>query len=59
MKKYILVLVLNFIANTFAQPGTIDPSFNPLDVGFGNGDGPNSNVFCTAIQTDAKNHYCG
>jgi uncharacterized delta-60 repeat protein len=27
-----------------AQHGTIDPSFNPMDVGFGKGDGPNGVV---------------
>ena len=41
--------------NTTAQvAGDLDTSFNPDDLGFGNGDKANSNVLSTAIQTDGK-----
>jgi len=37
-----------------AQPGTIDTTFNSIDVGFGNGDGANWNVWSTSILPDGK-----
>jgi uncharacterized delta-60 repeat protein len=40
--------------NACAQSGTNDPSFNPPDIGFGNGDGFNGRVNSYAIQTDGK-----
>jgi uncharacterized delta-60 repeat protein len=55
MKKNYFYLCFLFITGIlFAQPGTMDLSFNPDDVGFGNGDGPNSTVRTTAIQSDGK-----
>ncbi|RAR46229.1 MopE-related protein, partial [Flavobacterium lacus] len=55
MKNNYFYLCFLFITGIlFAQPGTIDLSFNPDDVGFGNGDGPNSTVRTTAIQSDGK-----
>jgi uncharacterized delta-60 repeat protein len=52
MKKYILVLVLHFFVNTFAQSGSMDISFNPADVGSGNG--TDNIVFSTTVQPDGK-----
>jgi hypothetical protein len=37
-----------------AQPGTIDASFNPTDLGFGNGDGADDTVLSIAVQPDGK-----
>ena len=59
IKKFIPFLFLAFAyiffsANTFAQSGANDPTFNPSDLGFGYGDGASGNVFATAIQSDGK-----
>jgi uncharacterized delta-60 repeat protein len=40
------------VANS--QDGANDSTFNPTDVGFGFGDGPNAKVICTAQQSDGK-----
>ena len=37
-----------------AQYGTIDPTFNPTDIGFGSGDGANNTVYSTALKPDGK-----
>ncbi len=37
-----------------AQPGAIDASFNPTDLGFGSGDGANGDVTTFALQPDGK-----
>lgn len=37
-----------------AQEGAFDPTFNPTDVGFGNGDGANGWVETSALQPDGK-----
>jgi uncharacterized delta-60 repeat protein len=52
--KLFLATVLIFSQNLIAQPGAIDPMFNPSDVGFGFGDGANSTVYCSSLQTDGK-----
>ena len=39
---------------TFAQPGTIDLTFNSSDIGLANGDGANNNVYATCLQSDGK-----
>lgn len=39
---------------SFAQPGTLDPNFNPTDAGFSIGDGINGIVRTTAVQPDGK-----
>ncbi|MBK7945798.1 MAG: delta-60 repeat domain-containing protein [Flavobacteriales bacterium] len=31
--------LLGMAISTCAQPGTLDPTFNPIDIGFGYGDG--------------------
>jgi uncharacterized delta-60 repeat protein len=38
----------------FAQPGSNDMSFNPNDVGFGQGDGAVNPINCAIIQPDGK-----
>jgi hypothetical protein len=38
----------------FAQPGAIDLTFNPTDIGVVNGDGPNGQITKTSIQSDGK-----
>ncbi len=57
MKKFYLLLttLLTFFA-FFAksQPGAIDQTFNPQDIGYGSGDGVSGYVFATAIQSDGK-----
>lgn len=41
MKKLLLITLSTtfLIINALAQPGSIDPTFNPSDIGFGTGDG--------------------
>ena len=55
MKKYLLInfLVIIFGFTTYAQPGTIDLTFNPTDLGF-EGDGADNSVYTTSIQSDGK-----
>jgi uncharacterized delta-60 repeat protein len=48
---------LFFIPITFsvyAQPGSLDLSFNPPNVIYGNGQGADSGIICTALQNDGK-----
>ncbi|WP_264563938.1 T9SS type A sorting domain-containing protein [Flavobacterium sp. N3904] len=54
MKKIITLLILHFSLLCFSQSGTIDYTFNPLDVGYGNAPGANSNVLDSSLQTDGK-----
>ncbi|MGV9004471.1 T9SS type A sorting domain-containing protein [Flavobacterium sp.] len=56
MKKYLLFTIAVFALafTSFAQPGTIDLTFNPPAIGFGNGDGANNTVYTTSIQSDGK-----
>lgn len=55
MKNTLLIVVFGILSLlTIAQPGTLDPSFNPDDAGFGNGDGTLQDVRCSAIQSDGK-----
>jgi uncharacterized delta-60 repeat protein len=51
-----LLVLLCFTTGTqsLAQSGSIDPTFNPIDQGFGYGDGPNSSVYSSAVQSDGK-----
>src|SRR5262245_22734984 len=37
-----------------AQDGSIDPTFNASDIGYGNGDGASNQLQATAIQPDGK-----
>jgi uncharacterized delta-60 repeat protein len=53
MKK-ILYLLLFTAVFSFAQTGDNDPTFNPTDIGFGNGDGASNGVYITAVQSDGK-----
>jgi uncharacterized delta-60 repeat protein len=50
----VCLLFLSFQLLTHAQPGAIDPTFNPTDIGFGSGDGANSDILSTAVQADGK-----
>jgi uncharacterized delta-60 repeat protein/uncharacterized repeat protein (TIGR01451 family) len=55
MRKFILSFIkilLCYVA--ISQPGAIDHNFNPVDKGFGYGDGFMQEVFSTAIQDDGK-----
>ena len=47
-----IFLLLSGLSN--AQDGSNDPTFNPTDVGFNNGSGPNSTVRSMAVQADGK-----
>ena len=55
--KIIILAVLLFTVLSFnakAQPGANDPTFNPIDIGFSNGDGANGIVYSNSIQSDGK-----
>jgi hypothetical protein len=54
MKKIILKLFIPIPFIRISQPGTIDTSFNPGDLGFNNGAGANNVVWTTALQPDGK-----
>jgi len=55
MKKIILFFALHLSAIIFAQPGTLDTSFNTTDLGYGHdGTGANNTVWSTALQSDGK-----
>jgi len=49
-----LLAILVVFVSALAQAGAIDPSFNPSDIGNGNGDGANDAVYTTAVQADGK-----
>ncbi len=61
MKKASLLLsvFICFIGPIYGQAGSIDPTFNPADLGFGIGDGANASVRTTAIQSDGKTFIGG
>src|SRR6266576_731380 len=50
----LLVLISLLNMDVLGQPGNLDLSFNPGDLGFGNGDGPNNFVSTTAILSDGR-----
>jgi len=55
--RYIFLLLFIFAADSMlhSQPGSIDTTFNPIDLGFGAGDGPNSGgIRSIIIQPDGK-----
>ena len=53
-RKILFVLaIFALTAITYAQSGTLDSSFNSLDIGLVN-QGPNGNIQSTAIQSDGK-----
>ena len=54
MKKIFTTTIALLAFITYAQPGTIDLTFNPTDVGFGSGFGTNNVVLTTSIQSDGK-----
>lgn len=56
MKKSLLLNLAIFALAfaTYAQPGVIDLTFNPSDIGNGNGDGASTSVLSTSVQSDGK-----
>ena len=54
MKKVLMVLLLSATRLSAQQPGSLDPTFNPADLGYGYGDGPDDRVECIALQPDGK-----
>lgn len=54
MKKIIILLTLHITLLCFPQSGSIDFSFNSVDVGYGNAPGANSNVLDSSLQADGK-----
>ena len=56
MKKLLTtsIAVIALTVSIFAQPGAIDLTFNPGDLGFGNGDGADNGVYTTSIQSDGR-----
>lgn len=54
MKKIITLTFLLYTLFVSAQPGTIDPTFNPTDNGSGVGIGANEYVYSMVIQQDGK-----
>lgn len=56
------ILAISLIVSTPASaqvPGSIDHSFNPTDMGFGNGDGANGRIKAIATQADGKTLIAG
>ncbi|MBT1696876.1 T9SS type A sorting domain-containing protein [Fulvivirgaceae bacterium PWU4] len=51
---FLSIISVLFSQDAYAQAGAIDPSFNPTDLGFGYGDGPDGTVTDVAVQTDGK-----
>ena len=50
-----LLLIVMFSLNTTAQnAGDNDPTFNPIDVSFGDSEGANSYIYTSALQSDGK-----
>ena len=54
MKKIITLIILHFTILIYAQPGSVDNTFNPNDSGLSKGDGPNGTVRSTLLQLDGK-----
>ncbi|HLA56011.1 MAG TPA: MopE-related protein [Flavobacterium sp.] len=54
MKKITLLLICLFSGIAFAQPGSVDLTFNPGDTGFGSGTAASDYLLATAIQPDGK-----
>ncbi|WP_343634871.1 hypothetical protein [Fluviicola sp.] len=50
----LIFFFLFFSSTSFAQPGANDPTFNPTDIGFGNGDGANNDIQVIVKQQDGK-----
>lgn len=49
------LLITAWLTNpVHAQPGTLDPSFNPSDAGFGSGDEGNGIILRSVVQPDGK-----
>ena len=51
----VFFISLSLSAQAYAAlAGELDASFNPSDIGFGNGDGANNTVKTTVLQADGK-----
>jgi uncharacterized delta-60 repeat protein len=50
----LFVIALLPAINTYSQDGANDPTFNSSDIGFGYGDGANSTIYTTTLQSDGK-----
>jgi uncharacterized delta-60 repeat protein len=48
------MLLLGYTLILSAQSVTVDPTFNPTDLGFGNGDGTNLGIYASAKQNNGK-----
>lgn len=60
MKHFTLLFATLFLwAVAMAQPGTLDPSFNPGDAGFGLGDGANSFTYFSIPQASGQIYLGG
>lgn len=59
MKKIITISFLFSILFINAQPGTIDPTFNPSDLGSGAGDGADKSISAMVVQQAGKIIICG
>lgn len=61
--RYLCTAFVSILCGAFvslAQPGANDPTFNPADIGFGNGDGIFPyDVYTIARQADGKLILCG
>ncbi|ESU24531.1 hypothetical protein FEDK69T_09800 [Flavobacterium enshiense DK69] len=51
---YIYLIFLFYTLSALGQAGNLDTSFNPNDLGFGQGDGANGSVKAVAVQPDGK-----
>jgi uncharacterized delta-60 repeat protein len=55
--KFWTILLICYVLigyTVVAQPGTLDLTFNPVDVGHGMGDGSNSYIYTTALKNNGK-----
>ena len=63
MKKiftYYITIILSIVGQMlFAQPGTLDLSFNPEDAGYGAGNGANGDVHTISLQQNGKIVFAG
>ncbi|MFA7379816.1 MAG: T9SS type A sorting domain-containing protein [Bacteroidia bacterium] len=51
---FIIAALITGLTTTFAQPGSIDTSFNPTDIGFSFGNAANATIETISIQSDGK-----
>ncbi len=56
---FIIAALITGLTTTFAQPGSIDTSFNPTDIGFSFGNAANATIETISIQSDGKIMFGG